>query len=173
MTNPVDSRCDYSLARLLLLLGLIDLSALLATIMPLEWMAWIHHSCGLGTLPNGRVVGYLARTTSALYALHGAMLVFISLDVDRYRPLIRFLSWAAIVHGIILLGIDLAQGMPWFWTIVEAPGFAMTGVAMLWFLRATPASNSTNHDGEVTLQRNCDVIKDAKRSECVASQHSS
>ncbi len=114
------------------LLGLIDMLALLAVVMPLEWMAWINDLCGLETFPESRIVSYLARTTSALYALHGALLLFISADVDRYRPLITFLAAAAVVHGAILLGIDLAVGMPFFWTLLEAPAFTAIGLAVLW-----------------------------------------
>lgn len=114
------------------ILGVVDLLALVAVVMPLGWMSSINDLCGLGPLPDSRIVGYLARTTSALYALHGAMVLFIAGDVIRYRPLIRFLAFAAIVHGGILLGIDLATGMPFFWTLLEAPLFAATGVLVLW-----------------------------------------
>ncbi|MDB5387255.1 MAG: hypothetical protein JWM11_2901 [Planctomycetaceae bacterium] len=134
MTDRQASLNDIRVARLLQLLGVIDLLALLAVAMPLDWMSVIHSNCGLGPLPEGRIVGYLARTTSTLYALHGALILFISIDIDRYRPLIRFLACAAMAHGAILLGIDLMQGMPWFWTILEAPIFAATGIAVLWNL---------------------------------------
>jgi hypothetical protein len=60
------------------------------------------------------------------------MVLFIAGDVVRYRPLITFLALAAIVHGGILLGIDLATGMPFFWTLLEAPLFAATGLLVLW-----------------------------------------
>jgi hypothetical protein len=135
MTDGKDFHNDIRVARLLQLLGAIDLFALIAVVMPLQWMSWVHAICGMGPLPEGRIVGYLARTTSALYALHGALILFISIDIDRYRPLVRFLAVAAIVHGAILLGIDLSQGMPWFWTFFEAPTFAATGIALLYYLQ--------------------------------------
>lgn len=114
------------------ILGAVDLLALIAVVMPLTWMSSINDLCGLGPLPDSRIVGYLARTTSALYALHGAMVLFIAGDVVRYRPLITFLAVAAVVHGVILLGIDLSTGMPFFWTLLEAPSFAATGFLVLW-----------------------------------------
>lgn len=138
--QPVDrpSREQVALVWGLRLLGLIDLLALVAVVMPLPWMSTINEWCGLGPFPDSKIAEYLARTTSALYALHGALVLFISADVRRYRPLITFLAAAAVVHGGILLGIDLAVGMPFFWTLLEAPLFAATGVAMLWLQRRIP-----------------------------------
>jgi hypothetical protein len=119
------------LAVVLRVLGCVDLLALVAVVMPREWMAQGHAWAGLGELPPAPIVGYLARSASFLYALHGAAVVFISFDVARYRPLITFLAAAALVHGAVMLGIDLAEGMPLWWTAVEGPGFAATGVAVL------------------------------------------
>ncbi|MES2792832.1 MAG: hypothetical protein V4719_24675 [Planctomycetota bacterium] len=137
------SPSDLTLIWGLRLLGIIDMLALIAVVMPLEWMSRVNDLCGLGPFPDSRIVGYLARTTSALYALHGALVIFISGDVVRYRPLITFLSIAAIVHGVILLGIDLSAGMPFFWTLLEAPSFAATGVVVLWLQhRKCPTKNS-------------------------------
>ena len=113
-------------------MGLVDMLALIAVIMPLEWMSSINDLCGLGPFPSSRIVAYLARTTSALYALHGALILFISFDVVRYRPLISFLGLIAVIHGVILLGIDLAVGMPFFWTLLEAPSFVAIGLIVLW-----------------------------------------
>jgi hypothetical protein len=94
-------------------------------------MASAHAALGLGDLPNAPIVGYLTRSASALYGLHGAMILFVSFDVRRYERLITFLAIAALFHGAVMLGIDLKVGMPWFWTLFEGPGFAMTGIVVL------------------------------------------
>ena len=65
------------------------------------------------------------------------LVLFISCDVTRYRPLITFLALAAIIHAAVLLGIDLSVGMPFFWTLLEAPSFTATGLAILWLARRT------------------------------------
>jgi len=127
-----DSRRRVLLVWGLRLMGVIDMLALIAVVMPLDWMSRISDLCGLGPFPSSRLVNYLARTTSALYALHGALILFISFDVVRYRPLISFLGLIAIIHGVILLGIDLAVGMPFFWTLLEAPSFVAIGIVVLW-----------------------------------------
>jgi hypothetical protein len=112
-------------------LGGLDLCALGAVVLPLRWMAAAHAWLGLGAMPEGPLVGYLVRSASALYALHGATVLFISFDVRRYWNLITFLAAAAVLHGILMLGIDLAEGMPVWWTSVEGLGFAATGLAVL------------------------------------------
>ena len=119
-------------------IGCLDLLALLAVVMPEHWMDIGHHWAGLGALPREPIVGYLARSASALYALHGAMLVFISFDVSRYERLIRFMAWAALVHGAVILGIDFAQHMPAFWRYGEGPSFAATGLLVLGLQRSQP-----------------------------------
>jgi hypothetical protein len=111
--------------------GVLDLCALVAVFLPLRWMAAAHAALGLGAMPEGPLVGYLARSVSALYALHGATVLFISFDVRRYWRLITFLAAVALLHGAVMLGIDLAEGMPVWWTVVEGPGIAGTGLVVL------------------------------------------
>jgi hypothetical protein len=112
-------------------LGLVDLLALIAVLAPERWMEFAHHWAGLGALPREPIVGYLARSSSAMYVLHGAIVVFISFDVRYYERLIRFMAWAAVLHGVIILGIDVAQQMPRLWRFGEGPGFAATGLVVL------------------------------------------
>lgn len=125
-------RSDRLLAILLRVFGGVDLLAVLAVFMPSAWMHEWHSRLGLGEFPDAPIVDYLARSTSALYALHGAMLVFISFDVQGYRRLITFLAIATIIHGMVLLGVDLSAGLPTWWTWLEGPSFSTTGVVVLW-----------------------------------------
>src|SRR6185437_15694286 len=108
-----------------------DLLALGAVLMPPEWMAKVHVWLGMGELPREPIIGYLTRSASALYALHGAMIVFLSFDTRRYAPLITFLAIAALIHGTVMLGIDWLVGMPPWWTLFEGPAFAATGAIVL------------------------------------------
>lgn len=87
---------------------------------------------GLGEFPEAPIATYLARSTSALYVLHGAMIILISFDVERYWGLIRFLALAAIVHGAALLAIDMSLDLPGWWQLSEGPAFAATGAVVLW-----------------------------------------
>jgi hypothetical protein len=132
---PPVSKSEQHLALLLRAVGCLDLLALIAVVMPHHWMAEAHKFVGLEAIPEGPIVGYLARSASALYALHGAMVLFISFDVARYAPLIGFMAWAALVHGAVIIGIDLAEGLPALWRYGEGPAFAATGVLVMWLQR--------------------------------------
>jgi hypothetical protein len=123
------------LAAVLRILGTLDLFALLAALSPRSWIVLAHEWCGLGSLPDGPIVGYLFRSSSLLYALHGAMIWFVAGDVARYWPLIRFLAVLAVIHGAILVGIDAAERLPGWWRWAEGPGFAATGAIVLWLQR--------------------------------------
>jgi hypothetical protein len=65
---------------------------------------------------------YLARSLSAFYTLVGALCLVMASDLERYRPLVRFLGLAFALMSVVLLGVDLAAGMPWWWTASEGPG---------------------------------------------------
>lgn len=119
------------LAIVLRIFGFVDSLAVLAVFLPLEWMAQTHAWLGLGELPREPILGYLTRSASLLYALHGALVLFLSFDTRRYAPLITFLAAAALVHGIVLLGIDLLVGMPLFWIVLEGPAVVVTGAIVL------------------------------------------
>jgi hypothetical protein len=131
-----ETKASRWLALVLRGMGCLDLLALLVVAVPERWIDFAHHWAGLGELPRGPIVGYLARSASALYALHGAIVVFISSDVSHYERLIRFMAWAALVHGAVILGIDLAQQMPAFWRYAEGPSFAATGLLVLGLQRS-------------------------------------
>ena len=124
-----------ALALVLRTIGGLDLLAFIAVVMPEAWLEFAHGAAGLGTLPDGPTVGYLARTASAMYVLHGAIVVFISFDVVHYRRLIRFMAFAALIHGAAMFAIDIAQQMPLYWRLAEGPVFAATGAIVLWFQR--------------------------------------
>jgi hypothetical protein len=55
-------------------------------------MAATHRWLGLGEMPTGPVVEYLARSLSAFYAVMGALCLVVAADLERYRPLVRFLG---------------------------------------------------------------------------------
>jgi hypothetical protein len=142
MTDPRHRRVAVALR----VLGTIDLLALVAALAPRPWIVLAHEWCGLGPLPDGPVVGYLYRSASVMYALHGATILFVAGDVARYWRLIRFLAVLAVVHGALLFGIDAAEQMPGWWRWVEGPGFAATGAVVLWLQRRGGVGDMTVRD---------------------------
>lgn len=104
--------------------------------MPFNWMDVVHQRAGLGQLPDVPIVGYLARSLSGFYALHGALLVFLARDVRAYLPVIRFLAIAGIVFGVGMFWLDVVVGMPPAWTLAEGPYVVVLSAVLVWLSRA-------------------------------------
>jgi hypothetical protein len=113
------------------LVGAIDCLAVVVALMPRSWIAASHAWLGLGTFPAEPIAGYLARSTSLMYVMHGLMVLYLAQDVRRYEWVIRFSALLAIVHGAMLLWIDWLEGLPVWWTWTEGPLFAASGVVAL------------------------------------------
>jgi len=101
--------------------GVAMLGALVFVFCPFGWMAAIHARMGLGTLEYTPVASYLIRTLSAMYAVLGALLLFMSSDVMRYRELIRFFGAIAVIGGLAVTVFDAALRLPLWWTALEGP----------------------------------------------------
>jgi hypothetical protein len=125
---------------LLRLGGLSTLLALPASFLPFAWMDAIHQRVGLGPLPDVPITGYLTRSLSWFYAMHGALWLFLSTDVWRYRLLIRLLFALNIAFGVGLVLLDWRVGMPLPWTLCEGPLIILFSLALLWLLRRVPTS---------------------------------
>jgi hypothetical protein len=80
-------------------------------------------------------VDYLARSISALYAIHGGLLLLVSGDVRRHARVVAYLAVTAIGFGLLMIGIDLHAGMPVRWTIGEGPPVLVLGIVILVLLR--------------------------------------
>lgn len=118
------------LVALLRLGALLTGSAVFAVFLPAETMAAVHERLGLGAFPDTALTSYLARSLSAMYAFHGALLFILSTDVRRYRKAIVFLGWTTAALGAALLGIDLQAPMPLWWTLAEGPWVIVIGVVL-------------------------------------------
>lgn len=117
--------------------GWVMLSAALAVLLPTEWMAAIHRWLGLGEYPHTPLVEYLTRSISALYVIHGGILLLAASDVRRFAPLVRYLGVTTFTMGIVLLAIDIYAGLPWLWIVVEGPLVMIIGLMISILLKAT------------------------------------
>ena len=116
--------------------GILMLTALTAVVMPLTWMREIHGGLlGMGDMPDGPIVEYLARSLSLLYALHGALLFFLARDISRFLPVIKCLAILGIIFGVIIIFLDIAVGMPVYWVLGEGPLIIPLGIVLLWLSR--------------------------------------
>ena len=112
--------------------GSILLLAFLASLLPSEWMRTAHEAwLGMGPFPSNPLVEYLTRSVALLYGFHGVLVWISSFDIDRFRPIIWFNGSMNVLFGSGMVAIDLASGMPPFWTAMEGPGIALVGVGIL------------------------------------------
>ena len=118
-----------------LFIRIIGTSALLAlpcVALPYALMDAVHQWLGMGRLPAEPVVGYLARSTSAFYAMLGGLLWLVSFDLRRNHLVLCYLGGVFISFGMILFVVDLVEGLPLFWRLGEGPLDAGFGIVILW-----------------------------------------
>jgi hypothetical protein len=131
-------RALWALVLLLRLSGVVVVSAFGAVFLPTDWMAATHRWLGMGEFPAAPVTDYLARSVSALYGVHGVLLLLVAGEPIRYQRIVRYLGVMDIAFGLIMLAIDLHAGMPTLWTTFEGPPLVVGGVLVLYLLnRAT------------------------------------
>lgn len=131
MGSPTNS--EKNLKILLRFFGTSSLFALIFVIAPTPWLGSIHTYLGMGELPNKPVVGYLARSTSALYAILGGLFWVVSFDLKRHRSILHYLGVAITLFGAALLVIDFWEGLPLLWKLWEGP-FVMAFGLVIFFL---------------------------------------
>jgi hypothetical protein len=128
MLTPEASR---RLLKILLRIGGVSTgSAFLAVFLPVEWMAAIHQWLGLGEFPQGPVTQYLARSVSAFYGFHGALLLYASRDPAAHSNIIWFVAGMSMLFGVMLFAIQLHAGLPTFWVLGEGPFTTGMGVVL-------------------------------------------
>ena len=115
---------------ILRIIGSAALLAFVAVVMPYSWMNAIHKWLGMGELPSEPIVGYLARSTSAFYALLGGLMWVVSFDLKRYRRILIYLGTAIIFFGAALFAVDLLEGMPLWWSLGEGPFNVVFGIVI-------------------------------------------
>src|SRR5437773_11758064 len=86
---------------LLRLFGGTAAMAIFPFVMQRSWMAVVHEPLGMGMLPDKPIVEYLARATSALSASYGFLLLWLSMDVRRYRYVIAYQPGEMIILSAI------------------------------------------------------------------------
>jgi hypothetical protein len=142
---------DVTLATIIRLIGVAELFALPFIFVPVSWMGLVHERVlGIGPFPTQPFAEYLARHLSALYAVHGAMLVAVSLDLPRYRPLVRLLGWCHLGLGAAVAWTDWSAGFPWIWAAGEGVMVSVWGVLIVIF-SANRNPNARQRHGTATV----------------------
>ncbi len=128
-------RAETVLRWLLIVLGVFAATAVIPMVMPFSWMQAGNDWLGLEPLAETPLAQYLTRSLSAVYALIGALTIYLGLNVRRYRDLIAFVGWLTAFLGVALFGIDLAAGLPAAWTWGEGPPTVVVAAVIVWLAR--------------------------------------
>ena len=121
---------NQTLVVILRLMGSFSLLALIFVFVPYSWMNSIHQLLGMGELSPDPIVGYLARSTSAFYALLGGLIWVVSFDPRRYKLVLTYLGAAFVVFGLILTFVDWLEGLPLMWKVWEGPFVTIVGITI-------------------------------------------
>lgn len=128
----------WCLLAVLRISGFGMMCALFFVFCPFSWMAWINDWLGMGQpLLYTPVTSYLIRTLSGAYAIIGAIFVFVSYDLSRYREIIKLLACIAIAAGIGITILDAILRLPIMWTALEGPMTIALGAIILYLRNFT------------------------------------
>jgi hypothetical protein len=131
--NALQPSVSFQILRVILAgTGVGLLLAVVPIFFPVSVINYLHQQLGLGEFPNSAIAFYLARSTSLLYAVHGALMFFVSFNLVRYWPLVRLFGFLHVVLGCTMLGVDVSAPMPLYWIIGEGVPVAATGMLILW-----------------------------------------
>ena len=133
-------QAEWCLKALLRIFGGTCLLAVFAFAMPQSWMAAVHQWLGMGVLPDKPVVEYLARTTSALFAFYGGLLLVLALDVRRYARVIRYQAIVMMLFSGVGAIFGLRAGMPVWWMASDFASCWVSYGAMLWLQKGLAIS---------------------------------
>lgn len=110
----------------------VILLAMPCALLPFTWMEAMHSDVlGLGPLPDLPITKYMARSLSLVYAMHGLVMLSVSLNWPRHRPLVPIFAGLHIAFGGAMAVVDLSSGMPVWWTLCEGPAIIGVGVVIL------------------------------------------
>lgn len=132
MQKLKSKNAEKMLSWLMIIVGCGLMVAFFFMLIPAKWMNAIHERLGLGDMLNTPLTFYLARSTSLLYGVHGALMFVCGRNIRKYAGLAPIFGYLHGVIGLSMLGIDLTAGMPWWWTTFEGVPVALTGLAMVW-----------------------------------------
>jgi hypothetical protein len=113
------------------------LLAFVGAVLPESWMKAVYEWGELGTWPGGALLVYLARVVSLLYGFLGLVTLYLSFDVGRYQPLIRFMAIVSFAFAPVMFGVIWAAGLPMVWAVSEPASIVV--ISGLWYIASRPA----------------------------------
>ena len=125
--------------RLVLVLRATAVLLLLAFVgaaLPESWMKAVYERGVLGPWPGGALLVYLARVVSILYGFHGLLALYLSFDVRRYLPLIRFMALVGFLLAPVMFAVVWTAGLPTVWAVSEPTSILL--ISALWYVASGP-----------------------------------
>jgi hypothetical protein len=124
---PIMRRPAKWLRVILIVEGLLMALAIVPAVMPLSWIEAVHQFLGLGRFPEKFLTEYLARMTSAMFAMMGALLMFLAWDVRRFAPVIKFVYFIQIPVVIAVMAVLAGRHVDiiYYWLAVIDAVFAV------------------------------------------------
>ena len=113
------------------------LLAFVGAALPESWMKAVYEWGGLGPWPGGALLVYLARALAILYGFYGLLALYLSFDVQRYLPLIRFMAVASFPFAPVMFVVIWAAGLPMVWAVSESTSILV--ISALWYVASRPA----------------------------------
>jgi hypothetical protein len=128
-------RCERWLKLFLQLSGISMALAAVALFMPASWMAWTHQRMGMGEFPAAPIAEYLARLTSALYAVLGVLLLLLARDIRQYSRIIAYMAFAIPAISVSVALMCRHLDMPLSWIVSDLISCGLFCIVTLVLLR--------------------------------------
>jgi hypothetical protein len=116
--------------------GTLFLLAFVGAALPESWMKAVYEWDDLGPWPGGALLVYLARAVSILYGFYGLLVLYLSFDVWRYAPLIRFIAIVSLPFAPIMFVVIWTAGLPTIWAVSESTSIFL--ISALWYVLSRP-----------------------------------
>jgi hypothetical protein len=116
--------------------AVLFLVALVGAALPESWMKAVYEWGDLGPWPGGALLVYLARAVSILYGTYGLLALYMSFDVRRYLPLIRFLAMVGFPAALVMFMVIWTAGLPTVWAVSEPASILV--ISALWYVASGP-----------------------------------
>lgn len=144
-------RSERWLTWILYAIGVGDLLAVSAAFLPDAALTRAHEALGIGALPDAPIVGYLARSASLMYALHGAVVIYVARSLRQHWDFVRFLAVIAYVHGLLIIVVDCIEALPLWWIVGEGAFYLASATLILLLQRTADKARTKAEQGAQEL----------------------
>jgi hypothetical protein len=121
------------------LVGLVEICAFAAVVMPAEWMKSGQAILGSAAMPTDPIFDTVMRQVSFTYGMHGVGMWIIAADVVRYRPLVILSAVGYLLAAPAFFAIERVNGMPWSWSAGNSGSCLLVGLVLSGLLLAERA----------------------------------